>query len=50
MLAGVIYSGPNTSADPHESIPDFELFRARPAMYIRSDGFLDHDLWTANRT
>jgi hypothetical protein len=26
-----------------------ELFRARPAIYIRSDGFLDRDLWAANR-
>jgi hypothetical protein len=48
-LAGVIYSGPNTSDDPNEAIPGFELFRARPAMYIRSDGFLDHDLWATNR-
>jgi hypothetical protein len=48
-LAGVVYSGPNTSDDPNEAISGFELFRARPAMYIRSDGFLDHDLWAAHR-
>jgi hypothetical protein len=48
-LAGLIYSGPNTSDDPNEAIPGFELFRARPAIYIRSDGFLDRDLWAANR-
>jgi thioredoxin reductase (NADPH) len=35
--------------NPSEIEPGFELFRARPAMYIRSDGFLDHDLWAANR-
>jgi hypothetical protein len=45
-LAGVIRLGKNT--DPNESIPGFVLFRARPAMYVRSDGFLDHDLWAAN--
>jgi hypothetical protein len=49
-LAGVVYSGPNTSDDPNEAIPGFELFCARPATYIRSDGFLDHDLWTMNRS
>ena len=48
-LAGVVYSGPNTSDDPNEAIPGFELFRARPAMYIRSDGFLDHDRWATNQ-
>jgi hypothetical protein len=48
-LAGVVYSGPNTSEDPNKAIPGFELFRARPAIYIRSDGFLDNDLWAANR-
>jgi hypothetical protein len=48
-LAGVVYSGPNTSDDPNEAIPGFELFRARPAIYIRPDGFLDHDLWAVNR-
>lgn len=47
-LAGVIYSGPNTSEDQNEAIPGFELFRVRPATYIRSDGFLDHDLWAQN--
>lgn len=48
-LAGVVYSGPNTSDDTSEAIPGFELLRARPALYIRSDGSLDHDLWAANR-
>lgn len=49
-LAGVICLGSNTSEDPNKSIPGFVLFRARPAMYIRSDGFLEHDLWAANCT
>jgi hypothetical protein len=48
-LAGVIYSGPSTSADPNESIPGFELFYARRARFIRDDGFLEHDLWDAIR-
>lgn len=47
-LAGVIYSGPNTSQNPDEAIAGFELFRARPATYIRADGFLNHDLWAEN--
>jgi hypothetical protein len=48
-LAGVIYSGPNTSTDPNEAIPGFELIRARRARFIRSDGFLDRDLWRSIR-
>ncbi len=48
-LAGVIYSGPSTSADPNESFPGFELFYARRARFIREDGFLEHDLWDAVR-
>src|SRR5258707_947144 len=44
-LAGVIYAGPNTSDDPNEAIPGFELFHARRARFIRADGILDHGLW-----
>jgi hypothetical protein len=44
-LAGVLYAGPNTSDDPNEAIPGFELFHARRARFIRADGFLDHGLW-----
>jgi hypothetical protein len=44
-LAGVIFSGPNTSSDPREAISNFEVIRARRAYFIRPDGFLDHDLW-----
>ena len=46
-LAGVIYSGPNTSANPDEAIPGFELIRARPTAFIREDGMLDHALWAS---
>jgi len=45
--AVVICSGPNTSDD--EPNPGFELFPARPAMSIPSDGFLNHDLSAANQ-
>jgi hypothetical protein len=38
-LAGVLIAGPNPSSDPNESIPGFELFRARRACFIRADGF-----------
>jgi hypothetical protein len=48
-LAGVIYAGPNTSSDPNEAIPGFELFHARRARFIRDDGFLEHDLWRSVR-
>jgi hypothetical protein len=44
-LAGVMYAGPNTSTDPNEAIPGFELIHARRARFIRIDGFLEHDLW-----
>ena len=49
-LAGVIYSGPNTSSDPNEAIPGFELIRARRTAFIRADGFLDRDLWQSYQT
>ncbi|MEA2879589.1 MAG: hypothetical protein QOF14_4785 [Hyphomicrobiales bacterium] len=48
-LAGVIYSGPNISEDQNQAISGFELFRARPATYIRADGFLEHDLWAQSQ-
>jgi hypothetical protein len=44
-LAGIIYAGPNTSDDPNEAIPGFELFHARRPQFIRADGFLEHELW-----
>ena len=43
--AGVIYQGPNTSTDPAESIPGFELIKARPVRYILPDGSLDNTGW-----
>jgi hypothetical protein len=46
-LAGVIFSGPNTSNDPNEAIPGFEVIRARRACFIRADGFVDRQLWGA---
>jgi hypothetical protein len=48
MPAGVIFQGPNTSGDPNESIPGFELIRARPIQYIHADGTLDNDRWAMN--
>ena len=48
-LGGVIVAGPNPSIDCGESIPGFELFQARRADFIRSDGSLDRDLWEARR-
>src|SRR5271163_947350 len=33
-LAGVIYAGPRTSADPNEAIPGFEVIFARRAHFI----------------
>jgi hypothetical protein len=48
-LGGVIVAGPYPSQDHEESIPGFELFQARRADFIRSDGFLDRDLWEARR-
>jgi hypothetical protein len=44
-LAGMIYEGPNTSGDPNEAIPGFEIIRARRADFIRPDGTLDTALW-----
>jgi hypothetical protein len=48
-LAGVIFSGPNTSDNPEEAIRGFELIRARRADFIRRDGVLDHALWESFR-
>jgi hypothetical protein len=48
-LAGVIFSGPNTSCDPGKAIAGFELIRARRACFIREDGFLDHSNWGSLR-
>ena len=44
-LAGVIYTGPSTSADPNEAIPGFELILARRAYFILPDGTLDKPKW-----
>jgi hypothetical protein len=46
-LAGVIYEGPNPSAEEGESIPGFETIRARRAHFIKPDGRLDTDQWDA---
>ena len=40
-LAGVIYEGPSTSADPNEAIPGFEIIRTRRADFIKPNGTLD---------
>jgi hypothetical protein len=45
MLAGVIYEGPSTSANPDEAIAGLEIIRARRAHFIRPDGTLDRALW-----
>jgi hypothetical protein len=44
-LAGVIIQGPNTSAEPRQSISGFELIRSRSIQFIRAEGFLDTDQW-----
>ena len=46
--AGVIFQGPNPSDDPAESIPGFDLVKARPVRYIHPDGTLDNEGWTLN--
>ena len=47
MPAGVIIQGPNPSADASQSIAGFELIKARPIKYVRSDGTLDVAMWEA---
>jgi hypothetical protein len=44
-LAGVIYQGPNTSLEPDECIPGFEVIRTRRAHFILPNGKLDVALW-----
>jgi hypothetical protein len=44
-LAGVIFQGPNTSDDPEQAIPGFELIGARHAHFILPDGRLDRARW-----
>lgn len=44
-LAGVIYSGPNTSEEPSEAITAVEIIRARRAYFIQPDGRLNTQLW-----
>ena len=48
-LQGVIFSGPNTSADPSQAIENFELIKIRPAHFINADGTLDAQRWEANQ-
>ena len=44
-LAGVIYQGPNTSADEGQAIAGLEVIRARRAHFILPDGNLDIARW-----
>jgi hypothetical protein len=44
-LAGMIYEGPNTSDDPNEGIPGFEIIRARRADFLQPDGTLNTTQW-----
>lgn len=44
-LAGVVYSGPNVSNDPDQSIEGFELIRARRADFLAPDGTIDRSTW-----
>jgi hypothetical protein len=46
-LAGVIYQGPNTSADENEAIAGLEVIRARRAHFIFPNGQLDVERWKA---
>jgi hypothetical protein len=43
--AGVIFQGPNPSADSAESIQGLEIIRARPVHFINPDGTLDIARW-----
>ena len=44
-LAGVIYQGPNPSADPSEAIVGLQIIKARRADFILSNGRLNTTLW-----
>jgi len=44
-LAGIVYQGPNTTNDPDQAIPGFELISARHAHFILPDGRLDLARW-----
>jgi hypothetical protein len=46
-LAGVLYQGPNTAADPEQAISGFELISARQAHFLLPDGRLDRARWRA---
>ena len=48
-LAGVIYEGPNTSADPEEAIADLEIIRARRADFLLPNGQLDVRRWETQK-
>jgi hypothetical protein len=42
---GVIFEGPNPSANPDQAIAGLEIIRARPTSYINVDGTLDVPRW-----
>ncbi|MGD0187899.1 MAG: hypothetical protein ABSC25_21990 [Roseiarcus sp.] len=44
-LAGVMYQGPNTEADPARAIAGLEIIKARRAHFILPDGCLDVATW-----
>lgn len=44
-LAGIIYQGPNPSADPSEAIAGLQIIKARRADFILSNGRLNTQLW-----
>ena len=44
-LAGIIYQGPNTTADPDQAIAGFDVISACHAHYLLPDGRLDRDRW-----
>lgn len=48
-LRGVIFRGPNPSADPSQAIEGFELISIRPAHFINADGTLDVQRWESNQ-
>jgi hypothetical protein len=43
---GVVISGPNPGDNPNQdSIPGFEVIRARPIHFVKADGYMDLDRW-----
>ena len=49
-LAGVIYQGPNPSADAGQAIAGLEIVKARRAHFILPDGRLDRARWQTTNT